>query len=147
MPHSYSQIHLHLVFSTKDRRNLISKDLQPKLWSYLVGVGTKCGMPVLAVGGVANHAHLLLQLPADVTLAKAVLLLKSNSSKWMKEHEKLFSWQEGYSAFSVSTSNLPAVIEYILTQEAHHKKLSFEDEYLALLKKHGIEFDPRFVFG
>ncbi|MGB6546367.1 MAG: transposase [Candidatus Acidiferrales bacterium] len=147
MPHSYSQNHLHAVFSTKDRRNLISKDLQPKLWSYLAGVGTNCGIPVIAVGGVANHAHVLIQLPADMPLAKAILLLKSNSSKWMKAHDKYFAWQEGYSAFSVSVSNLAAVIKYILTQEAHHRKISFEDEYLALLKKHRVEFDPRFVFG
>jgi hypothetical protein len=80
-------------------------------------------------------------------LAKAILLLKSNSSKWMNEKGKRFAWQAGYGAFSVSASNLSAVIRYIQNQEAHHRKISFEQEYLALLRKHGVEFDPRYVFG
>jgi REP element-mobilizing transposase RayT len=135
------------VFSTKERRNLIAKEIQPKLWAYLAGIGRNHGMYVSAVGGAANHAHVLFRLPADLTLAKAILLLKSNSSKWMNEQGMRFAWQEGYGAFSVSASNLSAVTKYIQTQEAHHRKISFEQEYLALLKKHGVEFNPKYAFG
>jgi REP-associated tyrosine transposase len=147
MPHSYAQNHLHAVFSTKDRRHLIPKELRPALWSYLAGIGKHSGVFVRAAGGAGDHAHVLFHPPAEVSLAKATLLLKTNSSKWMNESVARFAWQEGYSAFSVSASNLPAVTRYIQNQEAHHKKLSFEEEYLALLKRHGVDFDPRYVFG
>ena len=91
--------------------------------------------------------HLLFHLPPSLALAKAVTLFKSNSSRWMNESSRKFAWQEGYGAFSVSTSNLAAVVRYIQDQESHHRKISFEDEYLMLLKKHGVEFDPKYVFG
>jgi len=100
-----------------------------------------------AIGGTDNHVHLLLQLPLDLPSAKAVLLLKSNSSKWMNEQGRRFAWQEGYAAFSVSASNLAAVTRYIYNQEAHHKKITFEQEYLALLKKHHVDFNTKYVFG
>ena len=101
----------------------------------------------LAIGGTENHVHMLLHLPPKIALAKAVILLKANSSKWMGEQGIKFSWQEGYGAFSVSVSNLDRVIRYIQDQETHHRKTSFEDEYRALLRKHGVEFDPKYVFG
>ena len=101
----------------------------------------------IAIGGISDHAHALIHLPATMSLSKAMLALKSNSSRWMSEHARGFSWQEGYGAFSVSASVLPAVTRYIQNQEEHHKKISFEDEFLALLKKHGIEYDPKYVFG
>ncbi|HEV7520465.1 MAG TPA: transposase, partial [Candidatus Angelobacter sp.] len=85
--------------------------------------------------------------PPTIPLADAVALVKSNSSKWIKEQRKSFAWQEGYGAFSVSSSNVAAVIKYIDTQEAHHGKISFEDEFIRLLKKHGMSFDPKYVFG
>jgi putative transposase len=80
-------------------------------------------------------------------LADAVTLVKSNSSKWIREQGKSFAWQEGYGAFSVSSSNVAGVIKYIDNQEAHHRKISFEDEFISLLKKHGMPFDPKYVFG
>jgi putative transposase len=147
MSHSFAQNHVHAVFSTKDRRQLISSEIQSRLWAYLGGIGRNHGMVVLAAGGANNHVHVLFQLPADLPVAKAILLLKSNSSKWMNEQGKRFAWQVGYAAFSVSFSNLPAVVRYIQNQEAHHRKISFEQEYLALLRKHRVEFDPKYVFG
>jgi hypothetical protein len=90
---------------------------------------------VLANGGMEDHAHLLVQLPATLALAKAVQLLKGGSSKWVGEHGREFSWQEGYGAFSVSKSNINAVVKYIANQEMHHRKITFEDEFIALLKK------------
>jgi putative transposase len=89
----------------------------------------------------------IVSFAATQTLSKAVQALKTNSSKWMNDQGMRFAWQEGYSAFSVSVSSTPAVVNYIRNQENHHRKISFEDEYVALLKKHGIEFDPKYVFG
>src|SRR5260370_31693926 len=94
-----------------------------------------------------DHIHLLLQIPPTLTLAKAVLAVKSNSSRWIKQRVHEFAWQEGYGAFSVSKSNIAAVVRYIQDQEKHHKRISFEKECVALLKKHGGEFYPNYVLG
>ena len=147
MSHSYAQNHLHLVFSTKDRQKLISKEFQPRLWAYLAAICKHQDMLAFAVGGMEDHVHLLFRLPPTTTLARAVTLLKSNSSKWTRERGTKFAWQQGYGAFSVSSSNVAAVIKYIDTQEAHHRKLAYEQEIIALLKKHGLRFDPRFALG
>ena len=147
MAHSFSRNHVHLVLSTKDRRNTIAKDRQPRLWAYLAGICKSHEMISLAVGGPENHVHILFHLPPSLALAKAVLLLKANSSKWMGEQGIDFSWQEGYVAFSVSSSNVDQVTRYIQNQNAHHRKTSFEDEFRALLRKHGVESDLKYVFG
>jgi putative transposase len=145
--HSFAKNHIHLVFSTKDRRDTIAKEWQPRMWAYIAGICKNHEMICLAVGGTQNHVHILLQLPPKLALAKAVLFLKANSSKWMGEQGKLFSWQEGYGAFSVSASNLNQVTRYIQHQKAHHRKISFEDEFRALLRKHGVEYEPKYAFG
>ena len=147
MAHTFSRNHIHVVFSTKDRRNTIPKEWQLRLWAYLTGICKNHEMIALAVGGTENHVHILLHLPPKLAIAKAVALLKPNSSKWMGEYGIKFSWQEGYGAFSVSSSNVDQVTRYIQNQEAHHRKTSFEDEFRALLRKHGVEYDPKFVFG
>lgn len=147
MSHSYAQNHIHLVFSTKQRQTMIPRESFRRLWSYLAGICKNHGMIAFAVGGMEDHIHVLFRLPPTMTLAKAVTLLKSNSSKWMRERGTKFAWQEGYGAFSVSSSSLQAVIDYIDTQDEHHKKLSFEQEFVVLLRKHGVKFDPRRVLG
>jgi len=147
MSHTYAQNVIHVVFSTKDRRKLMPEEFRPRMWAYAVGVCKRLDILVLAVGGMEDHIHFLLQIPPTVALAKAVLAIKSNSSRWASEEGLKFAWQEGYGAFSVSSSIVPLVIRYIQNQEAHHKKMSFDAEFLALLNKHGIEFDPKFVFG
>ena len=147
MSHSYSQNIVHIVFSTKDRAKTINQALQPKLWAYIAGICKKEGIFVHAIGGTDNHLHCLVQLPPTQDLAKAINIIKSNSSRWMRQASRLFVWQEGYGAFSVSASLLPTVRRYIQNQEAHHRKMSFEDEFLALLRKHGVEYDPKFVMG
>ena len=146
MSHSYAQNHLHVVFSTKERRKIIDHQMQPKLWSYMAGIGRNHGVLFLANGGVEDHVHLLIQLPPVLALAKAISLIKANSARWMNEHGIKFAWQEGYGAFSVSASNLAVVERYIQNQRKRHQKITFEQEFLALLKKHRIEFDPRYVF-
>jgi putative transposase len=121
--------------------------MQPKLWSYMAGIARNHGFLVIANGGMEEHIHLLIQLHPTLALSKAVALLKANSSKWMNEHGLKFAWQEGYGAFSVSASNLEAVGRYIQDQEKRHRKMTFEDEFIVLLNKHGIKFDPKYVFG
>jgi REP element-mobilizing transposase RayT len=147
MSHSYVQNHLHVVFSTKEREKLIAKPMQPKLWSYMAGIAPNHDFLVIANGGMEDHVHLLILLPPILTLAKAINFLKSNSSKWMNEHGTRFAWQQGYGGFAVSKSNIGAVVRYINEQERHHRKMSFEDEFIGLLDRHGIEYDPRHVFG
>jgi len=147
MAHSYPYVLVHCVFSTKNRRDSIPKNLREKLAMYFVGIGNNKGIPVLSAGGTGNHFHLLIVLPAAIALAKAVQALKANSSRWLSEHGFEFEWQEGYGAFSVSASNLAAVKHYIEHQAEHHAKHSFEDEFVALLRKSGVKYDSEFVFG
>ena len=147
MSHTYSQNVLHVVFSTKDRQKTISPDLQPRLWAYIAAVCKKLDLHVHAIGGIQEHIHLLIQVPPTLPVSKAILTIKSNSSRWATEQGHKFAWQQGYGAFSVSSSSIPAVVQYIRDQQAHHKKRGFEEEFVALLKKHGVAFDPKFVFG
>ena len=146
MSHSYAQNHIHLVFSTKGRLKLIPKELQPRLWAYVAGICKHQGMLAFAIGGMPDHMHVLFRLPHTITLVRAVTLIKSNSSKWMNKKEIKFAWQQGYGAFSVSSSLIPRVIRYIDNQEAHHRKFSYEQEFITMLKKQHIPFDPKHVF-
>lgn len=146
LSHSYSQNHVHLVFSTKNRQKFIPKKLQRRLWSYTAAICRNHDILVFAFGGMDDHIHILFRLPPTLSLSRVVALIKSNSSTWIKEQGIRFSWQQGYGASSVSSSNISAVIKYIDNQEAHHRKMTFEQEFIALLKKHGVEFDPRYVF-
>ncbi len=147
MAHSFSRNHIHLVFSTKERRDSISKEMQPQLWAYLAGICKNYEMISIAIGGAGNHVHILFHLSPKLALAKAVQLLKANSSKWLSDQGINFAWQEGYGAFSVSSSNLDQVARYIRNQEAHHRKFNFEEEFRALLKKHHVDYDPDYIFG
>jgi putative transposase len=146
MPQTFSQNTVHVVFSTKDRAPSIPSDFQPKLWAYLAGVCRSLGIIPHAVGGMENHVHLLMQIPVTIAVSKAVSSIKSNSSRWVNEERKNFSWQRGYGAFSVNHSTIPAVIRYIQNQKIHHRKMSFETEFVEFLKKHEIEFDAKYVF-
>jgi len=148
MSHTYVSVLFHCVFSTKERRGLIPPAKQPDLWSYLGGIARTNSFKALAVGGTANHVHLLLSLPSTLPLAKAVQLLKGGSSKWMNDSGASgFAWQEGYGGFSLGISQQRDTIRYIENQAEHHHKRGFEEEFLAFLKKHGVEYDPRYVWG
>jgi putative transposase len=149
MPHSYVSNLMHCTFSTKERFPFIQPDLESKLWAYIGGIARKNRMKALAVGGVADHVHALLSLPAAMNFAKAVQLIKGGSSKWVHDSfskYRQFGWQEGYGAFSVSASQVAKTIRYIANQRAHHRKTGFEEEFLTLLNKHAIEYDRRYVF-
>ncbi|MFC5865570.1 IS200/IS605 family transposase [Acidicapsa dinghuensis] len=144
MAHTYASVYIHCVFSTKERRPLIPANRTAELYAYLGGIARGEGLTLIAAGGTANHIHLLLVLPATCSLAHAVQKLKGSSSRWMGSG---FSWQEGYGAFSVSPSQLEVVKHYIQNQEEHHRKRDFEQEFIALLRGCGIEYDEQFVFG
>lgn len=148
MSHTYISDLVHCVFSTKLRRNLIPPEIQPELWSFLGGIARKNGFKALMVGGTENHVHILLSLPATIPLAKAMQLVKGASSHWMNEkHARNFAWQEGYGAFTVGISQKAHTIAYIQFQAEHHRKRSFEEEFVAFLKRHGVEYDPQYVWG
>ena len=148
MSHTYVSDLVHCVFSTKNRRNIILPETQPDLWAFLGGIARKNKFKALMVGGTENHVHALLSLPSDIPLAKAMQLIKGASSRWMNEnHTKGFAWQEGYGAFTVGISQKAHTIAYIRGQAEHHRKRSFDQEFIAFLKKHEIEYDPRYVLG
>lgn len=132
MSHTYVSHLVHCVFSTKNRRNLIAPKVQNDLWAFLGGIARKNGFKALAVGGTENHVHVLLSLMANMPLAKAMQLIKGASSRWMNEtHTTDFAWQEGYGAFTVGISQQAHTIAYIGSQPEHHRKRSFEEEFIA----------------
>jgi len=146
--HTYISELVHCVFSTKNRRNLIPPEIQSDLWAFLGGIARKNGLKALVVGGTENHVHVLLSLTATMPLAKAVQLIKGASSHWMNvNHTKDFAWQEGYGAFTVGISQKADTVAYIRSQADHHRKRSFEEEFVAFLKKHDVDYDPQYVFG
>jgi REP element-mobilizing transposase RayT len=147
MSHTYAANFVHCVFSTNGRRDLIPAELQEPLYAYLIGIAKNLGCKILAAGGTSNHIHLLIGLPASLTLAEVVQKLKANSSRWFGENGVRFEWQKGYGAFSVSPSLLATVQAYIRNQEEHHRKRSFEEEFRALLEKSGVAYDAERLFA
>ncbi len=149
MGHSYTSCLIHCVFSTKDRRPSITPDLQERLYPYMGGIVRENGMKALAVGGTADHVHMLLSLPATVEIAKAMQFIKGGSSAWLHEtfpNHRDFQWQEGYGAFSISISQRDDTITYIRSQQEHHRRKTFQEEFLAFLERHGIEYDERYIW-
>jgi REP element-mobilizing transposase RayT len=135
---------MHCVFSTKERRKLITSELQERLYPYLGGIARENKMKALSIGGVEDHVHALVTLPSTLSVSKAVQLLKGNSSKWIHQtfsNQRLFEWQEGYGAFSIAISGIDDTIKYIQSQQEHHRVHSFEDELIAFLDKHGIPYE------
>lgn len=146
---SYVSSYYHCVFSTKERRPLIRAELRDRLWPFLGGIARKNGFKAVEIGGVADHVHLLISLPPTVCISHAMQLIKGGSSKWVHDtfpEHRLFGWQTKYGAFSVSVSQLPNIIDYIKGQEEHHKKMTFEEEFVALLKRHNVTYEPRYLW-
>ena len=142
-------VYYHVIFGTKDRYPFISDDVGPRLHGYIAGIirGEK-GVPII-VGGTADHVHILFAMRAEPSLGAMVNKIKSNSSKWVHEmfpEKTKFAWQTGYGVFSVSVSNVDEVKAYIAAQAEHHRKRTFQEEYLAFLKKHGVEYDERYLW-
>ncbi len=149
MANTYTQIYIQIVFSVKGRQNLIQKDWKEELHKYICGIVNGKKQKVYAIGGVADHIHILISINPNIVLSDLVRDIKANSSKWINERQFVlgkFQWQEGFGAFSYAKSQLDAVITYINNQEQHHKKDTFKDEYLALLQKFDIDFDEKYLF-
>jgi len=148
--HTYSSLHIHVIFSTKDRRPVIHDDVRGRLYSYMAGVARQEFGRALRVGGTDNHLHGLLSLRTDVSVAEAMRKWKSLSSRWIHQASPgsgAFAWQAGYGAFAVSLSKVSSVVAYIDGQAERHKTMTFEEEFIALLERHGIEYDVRYVWG
>jgi REP element-mobilizing transposase RayT len=149
MAGTYSQLLLHIVFSTKHRQPWIGADLAPRLYAYIGGIIRKEKGALYDIGGVEDHVHLYLRWRADDSISNLMRTVKARSSLWVHqsyESLKNFAWQEGYSVFSVSKSQEQAVKKYVASQADHHKKEDFKSELLRLLRAHGVEFDERYVF-
>jgi REP element-mobilizing transposase RayT len=150
MPQSLAKILLHTVFSTKDRRPFLrDQTTRPELHSYLGGILTNLGCQSIIIGGVEDHVHLLFMLSRTCTVADVVKELKRGSSIWLKTKSpglSDFAWQNGYGAFSIGFSQVDAVRGYVLGQEEHHRKISFQDEFRQLLRRYDVAFDERYVW-
>lgn len=140
---------LHVVFSTKYRKSVLADAWRDELFAYIGGTVKDHKSTLLKAGGIEDHVHLLLRIHPEFAISKTIQLLKANSSKWINDNRRTkepFQWQRGYGAFSVSQSMSETVKDYLARQREHHAKKSFEDEYLDMLIKHQIEFDPQYVF-
>jgi putative transposase len=143
--HSFTSCLVRCVWSTKNRTSFLDSDLRERLWPYLGGIARENKMKTLAVGGAADHVHVLISLPGALSVAKAMQLLKGNSSKWIHEtfsNLNAFAWQEGYGAFSIGVSGVEATAAYIRNQMEHHRR---REEFVAMLRKHGLDYDERML--
>jgi putative transposase len=148
MAHTYTHFLAHLIFSTKDHRPLLDSSFRERLFPYMGGIFRTLGASVLAINGTADHVHILVSLPSDKAISEIMRLVKTNSSRLVHEtlpEHKAFSWQIGYGGFSVSESGREDVCKYIAAQEQHHQKTSFEEEFLLFLKKHSVQYDPKYL--
>ncbi|MEY4918434.1 MAG: hypothetical protein RL616_2347 [Verrucomicrobiota bacterium] len=144
--HTFTNSLFHCVWSTKGRQPVLTPEIQARLWPYLGGIARANKISALAVGGFADHVHVLISLPATISLSKAIQLLKGNSSKWLHEEFKelwSFSWQEGYGAFSIGISGVEDTKKYIANQAEHHRQKTFLEEFKTFLEKHGQAYDER----
>ena len=149
MAQTFTHLLTYVIFATKERRPLWKVEIRPRLFSYRGGIVWDLGGKALIINGTSDHVHLLASMPATISVAELMRIVKAKSSRWGREPfpaEAAFAWQAGYGAFSVSHSHIEAVKEYIAGQEEHHRKVSFQDELLSFLRKQGIEFDERYIW-
>ena len=150
MSHTYTNILIHALFSTEDRRPWLNAEVREEVFRYLGGTVNELGGQSLLVNGPCDHVHMLFVQPSTLSLANLMGKIKANSSGWVKrrwQDQRKFGWQTGYAAFSVSKSQVERVKRYILNQEEHHRRVSFQEEVIAFLKKQGMAYDPRYVFA
>lgn len=149
MPQTFASLFVHVVFSTKGREPFLEAELRPRVFPYMGGIVRELGAVPLAINGPGDHVHALVTVPTTLAVADLMRVLKTNSSRWVHEQwpeRRAFAWQNGYGAFSVSKSNVDEVVRYMETQEEHHRHVSFQDEFRAFLRRHGIAFDERYVW-
>jgi REP-associated tyrosine transposase len=149
MANTYTQLYIHIVFVVKNRQNLIPKKHKDELYKYISGIIRERNSKLLAIGGVADHVHIFIGMNPSLALSDLVRDIKAVSSGFInKQHwiQDKFNWQEGYGAFSYSKSQIDRVCKYILNQEAHHRKKTFRDEYIKMLKSFSVDYDERYLF-
>ncbi|MGA7557353.1 MAG: IS200/IS605 family transposase [Terriglobales bacterium] len=147
MAHTAGNLVVHLIFSTKGRHPVITPEFRTDLFAYLGGIIREMQGTALIINGTADHVHMLIRIRPVHATAEIARVVKTNSSRWVREKWNVrFAWQTGYGAFSVSESNVAAVSRYIATQEEHHRKRTFQEEYLAFLKKNNVPYDERYVW-
>ncbi len=149
MPNTYSQIYIQIVFAVKGRENLISKIHREELHKYITGIVQNRGQKMLSIFCIPDHVHLLVGIKPSITISDLVRDIKAGSSNFINQQHWVkgkFNWQEGFGAFSYSKSQIDSVIKYILSQEEHHKKTTFREEYFDLLEKFEIDYDEKYVF-
>ena len=147
---TFTNLNYHIVFSTHSRVPMIAEEMRPRLYEYVGGIVRSEGGVLAAMGGTADHVHLLVRWRPDRTISDLMRVVKSRSSGWIHETfpaSAAFAWQEGYGAFTVSESQCDAVRRYIRGQEEHHRKANFQEEFLAFLHKHGITYDERYIWA
>jgi putative transposase len=147
VPQSLSKVTLHIIFSTKDREPWLGSEVRPRMHAYLATICRDLGGELVRVGGVADHVHIVTTLPRTLSQAQLIEQIKKTSSKWIKTIDasyRGFFWQRGYGAFSVSPSQLEAVLQYVDGQQEHHRTRTFQEEYRELLRTHGVDFDEKF---
>ena len=144
---SYLCTRVHLIWSTLHREASIETEWQPRLHGYMRGILENHHSKVFAIGGVADHVHIYCSLPATMSIAQLASTVKSNSTSWVRQNfSKSFGWQEGYAAFTMGKSADDDVIHYILTQEEHHQRKTFQEELIAFLEKFEVPYEPKYVF-
>ncbi|HEX7707847.1 MAG TPA: IS200/IS605 family transposase [Thermoanaerobaculia bacterium] len=149
MAHTYTNCLIHYVFSTKYREPHLNSELRSRIWPFIGGIAREKGFRTIEVGGHTDHVHALIILPTTITVAKAVQLMKGGSSKFVHQtfpSVQGFAWQEGYGAFTIGASAIEQTVAYIRGQEEHHRRHTFEEEYIAFLDRNGVAYDPRYVF-
>ena len=149
MAQTFSNLLFHVVFSTRYRKPYLDAELKPQILASLGGIVRELEGKALMINGAADHIHMLVALPPTISIAEALRVIKTNSSRWVHEKWSLrrsFAWQAGYAAFSISQSNVAQVIRYMVDQEKHHQKVSFQAEFISYLKKHGISYDERYIW-
>jgi len=149
MANTYTSLHYHIIFSTKNREPWISPDVEERVWKFLGGIARENKMKALQIGGRPDHVHLALALRPTQCVSDALQLLKGGSSKWIKASlpkMRGFAWQDGYGAFTVSKSSLPEVVSYIQNQPEHHRVKTFKEEFLSFLIRHEIEYDEKYLW-
>ena len=146
MPQSLVKILVHVVFSTKNRVDLIHPEIEAALYAYIHGIVEHNKSKLILGNGTANHGHLMISMGKTVDISDLVGDIKRDSSLWMKQHDRSFYWQEGYGAFSIGESQVPRVSAYIQNQKEHHRKQDFQDEFRGLLSRYKVDYDERYVW-
>jgi len=152
MASNLTELLYHCIWSTKGREKLIFPAIEKDVWSIIAATATRNEMHVIRAGGVEDHVHVLSHIPKTMSVSDAMKRLKGGASKYINEQGLLdggqkFGWQDGYGAFTVSKSNVPAVVKYIATQREHHRTQTFKEEFVAFLKRHEIDYDPEHLWG